>query len=260
MRTAALLVLFLLAPASGRAQPLADGGRATVTAVVDGDTVVLNDGRQVRLPGLQAPKLPLGRKGFREWPLAKASKAHLEKLVLNRPVTLRFGGARRDRHGRTLAHLFRDDGGGAETWIQGAMLEAGMARLYTFPDNRALVDGMRLAERKARDARRGMWSLDHYRVRAPDGLARDIGTFQIVAGTIADAAKVKGTVYLNFGADWRSDFTVRIKAKALRLFAKAGLDPAAWKGRAVEVRGWLTKRNGPMITATHPEQIALRMP
>ena len=40
-------------------------------------------------------------------------------------------------------------------------------------------------------------------------------------------------------------------------FDKASLDPAAWTGRRVRVRGWLTKRNGPMIRATHPEQIEL---
>lgn len=47
--------------------PAADlraGERARVAAVVDGDTVVLTTGRQVRLVGLQAPKLPLGRVGF----------------------------------------------------------------------------------------------------------------------------------------------------------------------------------------------------
>ncbi len=40
-------------------------------------------------------------------------------------------------------------------------------------------------------------------------------------------------------------------------FDKASLDPAACTGRSIRVRGWLTKRNGPMIRATHPEQIEL---
>ena len=82
--------------------------------VIDGDTVVLDreisGSREVRLVGLQAPKLPLGRSGFREWPLAKESKAALAKMVLGRNVELGFGGVRMDRHGRLLAHLTRDDG------------------------------------------------------------------------------------------------------------------------------------------------------
>ena len=66
--------------------------------------------REVRLVGIQAPKLPLNRPNFKEWPLAREAKDELEKLVLNQRVTLSYGGARMDRHGRTLAHLHTDDG------------------------------------------------------------------------------------------------------------------------------------------------------
>ena len=68
-------------------------------------------------------------------------------------------------------------------------------------------------------------------------------------------AKVKARVYLNFGPDWRTDFTVTLQAKARRLFRKAGLEPLSLEGREIRVRGWLKKFNGPMIEATHPEQI-----
>lgn len=253
-----VLVLASVPPVG--AADVADGGRATVASVVDGDTVVLGDGRQVRLPGLQAPKLPLGRKGFKAWPLGGASKAYLQKLLSGRDVFLRYGGARRDRHGRVLAHLYRDDGGGKETWVQGAMLSAGMARMYTFPDNRALVADMRVREAEARRADRGIWGLDFYAVRRPDALADDVGTFQLVEGVIRAAAEVKGVVYLNFGEDWRTDFTVRIQKRDLKAFHRAGLDPAAWTGRRIEARGWVARRNGPMITATHPEQLYLLPP
>ena len=48
-----------------------------------------------------------------------------------------------------------------------------------------------------------------------------------------------------------------LEAKARRLFRRAGLDPLALEGRWLRVRGWLKKWNGPMIEATHPEQIEL---
>ncbi len=58
------LVLYLgLVPAAG-AEALEAGGQATVLEVVDGDTLVLGDRTEVRLAGIQAPKLPLGRPGF----------------------------------------------------------------------------------------------------------------------------------------------------------------------------------------------------
>jgi micrococcal nuclease len=254
------LMLFCLGPFRAQAEEPTDltpGGTARVIEVVDGDTVILDppiDGAlQVRLVGLQAPKLPLGRKGFREWPLAPDSKYALEVLTLNKQVTLRFGGARMDRHGRHLAHLFLDDG----TWLQGRMLERGMARVYTFPDNRALTKKMYALEGEARAARRGIWAHPFYAVRdaRPETLQRLIGTFQIIEGRVLEAAQVRGTVYLNFGANWRDDFTVTLDSRSRRDFVEYGLDPLSLEGRSIRVRGWLKYRNGPALTATHPQQI-----
>ena len=42
-----------------------------VVEIVDGDTLVLAGGRQVRLVGIQAPKLPLGRPGLEAGPLRR---------------------------------------------------------------------------------------------------------------------------------------------------------------------------------------------
>ena len=72
-----------------------------------------------------------------------------------------------------------------------------------------------------------------------------------------DVAKVKSRVYLNFGDNWRTDFTVTLSSKVFRLFKKAGMDPMAFKDQSIRVRGWLRKRNGPMIQASHPEQVEI---
>ena len=233
--------------------PLDSGGTAQVVEIVDGDTVVLDDGRQVRLVGIQAPKLPLGRKGFVEWPLAGEAKAVLAGMVLGKTVELGYGGRRTDRHRRALAHLFLEGG----FWVQRRLLEAGMARVYTFPDNRALADALYAAEGAARTAERGIWSNRFYEIRSPDRLGGDIGTFQVVEGRVLRAEQVRSRVYLNFTDDWRTDFTIVVATSDLPMFRAAGLDPLALGGRTVRVRGWLRKWNGPMIEATHPEQIEL---
>jgi hypothetical protein len=66
---------------------------------------------------------------------------------------------------------------------------------------------------------------------------------------------VRKRTYLNFGADWRSDFTITIAPKDRRLFEADGIDPLIYQGKRVRVRGWLKSYNGPLIDATHPEQI-----
>ena len=101
-------------PAQGLGQgDLKPGPTVTIASIVDGDTVVLKTpvmgATQIRLVGIQAPKLPLGRKNFPAWPLAEAAKSLLTTLIDGQALTLSFGGAKKDRHGRLLAHLHRRD-------------------------------------------------------------------------------------------------------------------------------------------------------
>ena len=232
------------------------GARHRVTEIVDGDTLFLSDGREVRLVGLQAPKLPLGRPDFEPWPLSDAAKAELSRLTLGKAVTLAYGGRPVDRHGRMLAHLYLDAAAEADdTWVQGRMLQAGMARVYSFADNRALTAAMYAREDAARRQRRGIWDHPFYQVRGTNELDALIDTFQIVKARVRDVAQVNGRVYLNFGADWRTDFTVSLAPRTARLFAREGVDVMAYEGKRVQVRGWLERYNGPLIEATHPEQI-----
>ena len=230
---------------------LQPAGSAEVADIVDGDTLVLADGRQVRLVGIQAPKAALGRAGFEPWPLADEAGAALAELALGRSVSLGVGGAGTDRHGRVLAQLYRDDG----LWLQGELLARGLARVYSFADNRALVAEMLALERHARAAGRGIWADPWYRIRAPDELGGLLDSFQIVEGRVLDVAVVRNRGYLNFGDDWKTDFTVAIDPAALRRFAADEFDIESLAGLRIRVRGWIKSFNGPMIDATHPEQI-----
>ena len=266
LRLAIVLAWFACLPAFAAAPKPEPGGTGMVREITDGDTLVIEmveatpttppeaavgSKIPVRLVGIQAPKLPLGRPDFRAWPRAEESKAALSELALGKRLTLSFGGQRRDRHGRLLAHLHAEDG----TWIQGEMLRAGMARVYTFADNRELAAEMYALERAAREARRGIWGNAFYAVRTPEQLAPLVGTFQLVEGRVKNAAIVHSRAYLNFGADWKTDFTVTIPPPGLTLFRRAKLDIAGLSGKRIRVRGWVETYHGPMIEATHPEQI-----
>ncbi len=91
----------------------------------------------------------------RNGPLADEAKQALEDMVRGKTVTLAFGGQKVDRYNRFLAHLFLPDG----TWVQQRLLETGLDRVYSFPDNRALVAEMLAYETRARAAGRGIWTL-----------------------------------------------------------------------------------------------------
>ena len=226
-------------------------GPYRVTAVIDGDTLVLDSGREVRLVGIQAPKLPLGRKGFKAWPLAEEAKVALEAITLGQEVELGLGQQAEDRHGRILAHIYLADG----TWAQGEMLTRGMARVYSFHDNRALVAELLALETAARGAGEGIWALEAYRPRGVEELEARIGRFELIEGQVADVAVVRGRGYLNFGSDWRSDFTASLAPDVMRRFAAESIELDNYRHQWLRLRGWLKSYNGPMIEITHPEQI-----
>jgi endonuclease YncB( thermonuclease family) len=232
------------------------GETVRVTSIVDGDTVGLADGREVRLVGLQAPKLALGRTNFDDWPLASEAKSRLAGMVLDRTVRLAFGGTSQDRYGRVLAHIFSEDG----SWIQARMIAAGMARVYSFPDNRSCVETLLAYEGDARFDQRGIWADDYYAPQMASDtemLLRHQNSFQLVEGRVRDVANVRGRIFLNFGQDWRSDFTVTIAPRDARRFEG---DFAKYANAMIRVRGWLKSYNGPEIVVTHPEQIEFLEP
>jgi endonuclease YncB( thermonuclease family) len=238
---------------------LPEGETATVASVEDGETVTLTDGRKVRLAGVKAPAAPLGWKGDDPWPFVAEATDALTQLASGGEVELRFDERRGDRHGHVLAQVYvtKDT---ARVWVQEALLRQGLARVYSFPDMRACVNELLTAERNARAARRGLWRSWAYRIEDA-GDAERLGkltrTYQLVEGEVVAVGEGRKWLYLNFMEDWRRDFTVTIARKDLAAFEAAGLDLMGLAGQRLRVRGWVEWWNGPMIEATHPEQIEL---
>ena len=249
--TACLLALAVVLPALAAAPP--GDERVRAAAVLDGASLALEDGRALRLAGLRPPRPPPGAASGSRGRWAEAAKAALGRLALGGAILLRHRAVGVDRHGRLQAHAFTASG----EWIQGALLDAGLARVDSRDEPDVLVAEMLAREAEARRAGRGLWSAAYYRVRGASAAGNDIGSFQLVEGRVQAVAVVRGRAFLNFGPDWRSDFTVSLKPEARRRFEAAGIAPQDYHGRRVRVRGWLQFWNGPLVEATHPAQIEL---
>lgn len=233
------------------------GPTGTVVAISDGDTVDLDTGLTVRLVGIQAPKLPLGRPDFEAWPLGDEARDKITDLTLGQPVSLYYGGERRDRHGRALAHLVVERDAGP-VWVQAEMLRSGLARVYSFPDNRSCLPELYAAERQGRADRLGVWRDPFYTIRdaaRPETILDRVGQYELVEGRVLNADITGGRAYLNFGRHWKEDFTIVIERAGLRLFEREGFDIEGLENRVIRVRGWVDSRDGPRIVVTHPEQI-----
>lgn len=256
------LIIAIMALASGPAMAACPGEpheKNIVTRVLDGETLVLADLRQVVLINAAAVKLPLAAPQKSNQALVDAARTALARLVVGKEIILRYGGRRKDRYGRILAQVYLSGG----QWVQGAMVSQGFARVYSFHDNQACVGELMVRERRAREARAGLWRLAHYRVKSAlkiKQLRAVPNSFQVVEGRVRKYARVARRVFLNFGDDWKRDFTVTIAPGAVRRFAKARFDLKALEGQKIRVRGWIELRNGPSMEVTHPGQIEKLMP
>ena len=223
-----------------------------VAAVVDARTVTLADGRELRLAGIEVPAADAA---VAQSKASMEAKAHLESLVAGRAVTL--GNAEHDRYGRLVAHAFVA-GGEPPRWIQAELVAHGHARVTGRLGAPACAAALRQRERAARAAQLGLWADPYYGLRRADdpaAVARERGRFTIVEGRVVSVRESGGTLYVNFGGRWSSDFTVTIAKRQERTFAEAGLEPKRLAGRRIQVRGWIEERGGPWIEASAPEQI-----
>jgi len=230
--------------------PVAAG---TVASVVDGRTLMLGDGREVRLAAIEValPGEPAGA----------AAKAALEALVAGQPIELRgTGGApETDRYGRLFAHVYvtRDK---AERWAEAELIAQGHARVSARVGERACAAALLARESAARAANLGLWADPYYVVRPAEdaaAVAGERGRFAIVEGKVLSVRESGATIYVNFGRRWTQDFTVTIAKRNESAFAGAGVEPRRLQGKRVRVRGWIEQRGGPWIEATRPEQIEL---
>jgi endonuclease YncB( thermonuclease family) len=253
----AILSALLAVAAAAEPCPLAAGSSHAVVRALDGETLLLDDGQEVRLIGALAPKPDVLGADAADWLPAREALGALERLVHDRMVTLRFEGRRRDRYGRTLAQVFVSDDGG-DFWLQERLLLEGHARAYTLPGNTACLSALLEAEARARALERGLWRRDTYRVRTADdvdGLLKAVGRFVLVEGLVAAVARAGATVYINFGADWRRDFTASLATAAVDRSGDGRARVEALRGKMIRVRGWIERRNGPMIGLATPDEI-----
>lgn len=82
--------------------------------------------------------------------------------------------------------------------------------------------------------------------------------FEIVEGTVSSVTRTKSGVYLGFGSDWKTDFTARIARDVLSVHPDLDQMLSGISGKQIAVRGWIERRNGPMIDVRDPSQLDVR--
>ncbi len=122
------------------------GENGLITEVIDGDTVILENGKHIRLLGINTPEE--GMYFYRE------AKAVLEAMVLEKELVLEKDVTDLDIYGRQLRYLFLDS-----LFVNLEMILRGFANIYTNPPDVKYADKFLEAERYARENNLGLWEL-----------------------------------------------------------------------------------------------------
>jgi micrococcal nuclease len=234
--------------------PPVEVANVPITEVEPNGMLVTNDGRAVKREGLL---LPGGARDHAPQYLQQQALAELSDLTHGHLANLDAMPPKEDRYGRLRAQVFVD--GATDQWVQTAMLSRGLARVSITPDRPECASELYAAESAARTRHVGIWTLSAYAVRpASDVPLSDLGTFQIVEGKVTTATLRSGRAYLNFGADWKTDFTATIAQEDMKNFRDHDIDPATfYAGKTLRVRGVVEQLNGPEIEVATPEQIEI---
>ena len=212
-------------------------------SVVDARTFRLEDGREVRLAGVE----PVASEKAKE-------TSALSALVAGREVMLRGEDDTPDRYGRQPAFVFLAS---SETSVQALLLSQGEALFSAAVTDKDCASVLSSAEAAARGAKQGTWA-DPTAIKnaeSPGDILAGTGQFLVIEGRVLSVRQAGATTYLNFGRSWTRDFAVTIPKRILPGFEAAGIILKSLENRRIRVRGWVETRSGPRIEVLRVGQI-----
>jgi endonuclease YncB( thermonuclease family) len=216
-------------------------GEGRVADVIDARSFRLDDGREVRLIGIEPADKAKGR-------------AALVALVTGSEVILRATDDTPDRYGRQPAFVFVS---GTEFPVQMELLKQGQALASPDVTDKDCAAVLLAAEAEARRAKNGTWA-DPTAIKNAESsgdILAGIGRFAVIEGKVLSVRTAGATTYLNFGRNWTQDFAATIARRIVPAFEAAGLAPKSLENRRIRVRGFIEARSGPRIELLRVGQV-----
>lgn len=129
-----------------------------VNRVVDGDTIevtINGNTEKVRLILVDTPETVHPQKPVQ--PFGPEASDFAKKHLEGQQIFLELGVQERDKYGRLLGYVWLGD-----KLFNKMLLEEGLARVSVFPPNTKYIDDFKVVEKSAKDAKKGIWSLEDY--------------------------------------------------------------------------------------------------
>jgi len=176
------------------------------------------------------------------------------KTISFQPIARNYKGLTENRYGYLNGKILMPPHG----WMQRYWIGTGEAVVSgAGPYPQMMHQALLQAEQEARALKLGRWA--HWtpiQAAETDAFSARDG-FQIIEGQVKEVRKIRGVIYLNFGKDWKSDFTAAISSKNRINFRRADWKLADLMNKWVRIRGRLRTYNGPYMELIFPEQIEI---
>ncbi len=222
-----------------------DGNTHQVARVFDGDTLLLKDGRKLRLAGIDTPEL--GRDRQPSEPFARAALKQLRGILkgARQRILLRTARDPKDRYGRLLAHAYTPDGKS----IQVRLLRSGLALTNIQPPNLSHLDCYLAAENSARRKKLALWRDLPSPARELDRSHRGLA---LIRGVVRNTRQTRNSLWIRL----EGGTALRIARSDLEEFSD--LDSDSLPGSRLEARGWPSFYRGrPTLRIHHPAALTL---
>lgn len=219
-----------------------------VSKTFDGDSLLMATGEQLRYLGINAPEYnePFGQEAKAEniRILEAAKELQFQRCLLEE----------KDKYDRVLAFVYAD---GVD--VQEALIKKGLAFPAAIPPCGTLsIYRYEAAAAEARKQKLGIW---HEVLKKPlksEEAAAGMRQYRGVRGRVSNIFETRSVIYLNFGKDYKTDFTVAIFKRDAYRFKARGIDFKKLKGKKITVFGFVMEHNGPEIVANTPDQMLLK--
>ncbi len=235
--------------------PATGSDRAVVAAVDERLELRLEDGRRLRLVGLD----PAG--GTPTDPERDdQGRRELAGRLVGHALDIRLLAEAPDRWGRLSALAFA--GGDAPGGVAATALAAGWGRYLPEPAASPCRGALVAAEMAAREARLGLWADPYYAVLAVDdraGFTERTGTLVVAEGRLASVTVSPYRTKLIFGGERpearKPLLSATLVPHVAKIFEARGLHVEALVGRRLRLRGLLDLRFGPQIELAGPDSL-----
>jgi endonuclease YncB( thermonuclease family) len=219
-------------------------GEGHVAEIIDGRSFRLDDGREIRLAGIEL--VATDDKAARTAALAAAIK--------DKDVSLRGPDDTPDRYGRQTAFVFVT---GSDLSVQAQLLALGAALASPDVADKDCAGALMAAEAEARNAKKGTWAGPNVikNAESTDDILAGIGRFTLVEGRVLSVRQAGAMTYLNFGRNWTRDFAATISRRMMPAVESTGITLKSLENRRIRIRGWVEAHPGPRIEVVRAGQI-----